>query len=101
MDQENFIRHIVLFRARRREDVPAILEGLSVLKQIPHASKLEVVANGKMDQLENEIDVVVYGEFASREAFDLYKAHPLYRESIRVVRPLRDTRVAVDYHVPD
>ena len=95
------IRHIVLFRAKRREDVPAIIAGLSVLKGIPHAAKLEVVANGKMDQLENEVDVVVYGEFETREAFDRYKAHGLYQESIRVVRPLRDTRVAVDYHVPE
>ena len=40
-------------------------------------------------------------ELTADEAFDRYKAHGLYQESIRVVRPLRDTRVAVDYHVPE
>jgi quinol monooxygenase YgiN len=94
------IRHIVLFNAKRREDLPEILAGLSLLQQIPHVSKLEVVLNGKMDQLGNEVDVVVYGEFENRAAFDLYKAHPLYQESIRRVRPLRDMRIAVDYHIP-
>jgi hypothetical protein len=30
-----------------------------------------------------------------------YKAHPLYAESIRLVRPLRDIRVAADLLVND
>ncbi|MGZ3306025.1 MAG: Dabb family protein [Asticcacaulis sp.] len=33
------------------------------------------------------------------EDFRAYKAHPLYQESIRQVRHLRDVRVAADYTV--
>ena len=93
------IRHIVFFRARNREDVGAVLEGLSILKTIPHASRLEVTLNGKIDQLGNDVDVVVYGEFADAAALAAYKAHPTYQESIDRVRPLRDLRMAADYEV--
>ncbi|MBO1080835.1 Dabb family protein [Roseomonas haemaphysalidis] len=91
------IRHIVFFRARRREDVGAVLEGLSILKTIPHATLLEVTLNGRLDQLGNEVDVVVYGEFADAAALAAYKAHPTYQASIDRVRPLRDLRIAADY----
>jgi len=40
---------------------------------------------------------VVYGEFADEAALTAYRTHPLYQESIRRVRPLRDTRVAADF----
>lgn len=95
------IRHIVFFRAQRREDIGAVFDGLSLLKGIPHASRLEVVLNGRMDQLANDIDVVVYGEFADPASLAAYKAHPTYTEAIRQVRPLRDLRFAVDFEVPD
>jgi stress responsive alpha/beta barrel protein len=41
--------------------------------------------------------VIVYGEFADAEALARYKAHPIYQQTIAVVRPLRDLRIAVDY----
>ncbi len=91
------IRHIVMFSASTSENLDAIYRGLSVLTQIPHAAVLEVSHNEKIDQLANDIDVIVYGEFATIEDFRAYKAHPLYEESIRQVRHLRDIRVAADY----
>lgn len=94
------IRHIVLFSVRRPEDMDAVVEGLSLLKTIPHAQRLEVVPNGKVDPLGNEVDVVVYGEFADAAALAAYKAHPVYQESIDRVRPLRDLRISADYEVP-
>ena len=30
-----------------------------------------------------------------------YKAHPVYQESIDLVRPLREMRMAADYVVPE
>jgi hypothetical protein len=93
------IRHIVLFTARDKEDAQRIVEGLSVLTAIPHAQRLEIAPNGKTDQLGNDIDVVVYGEFADAAALAAYKAHALYQESIRRVRPLREMRVAADYDI--
>ena len=93
------IRHIVLFTAKDKAHIDKIVEGLSVLKGIPQAKGLEIARNRKTDQIGNDIDVVVYGEFASDEDLAAYKAHPLYEESIRRVKPLRDQRFAADYSV--
>lgn len=93
------IRHIVMFSCKDRTDLDAIYRGLSVLTQIPAARVLEVSLNEKIDQLANDIDVIVYGEFETLEDFRAYKAHPLYEESIRQVRHLRDVRVAADYTI--
>lgn len=95
------IRHIVLFSAKRAEDIDTILAALKRLRQIPEARGLEVVRNARMDQLSGEIDIIVHGEFADAEALARYKAHPIYHETIGVVRPLRDLRIAVDYPVPE
>ena len=93
------IRHIVMFSCKQEADRDTIYRGLSVLTQIKHAALLEISYNEKVDQIANEIDVIVYGEFATIEDFRAYKAHPLYEESIRQVRHLRDVRVAADYTV--
>ena len=91
------IRHIVFFTARDRGDVETIRDGLAVLADIPHALKLEVAFNKKTDQLGNDVDLVVYGEFENEAALAAYKAHPLYQKSIDLVRPLRELRLAADY----
>jgi hypothetical protein len=93
------IRHIVMFSCKDPADVDAVLRGLSVLTQIPHARVLEVSRNEKIDQLANDIDVVVYGEFDTIEDFRAYQAHTLNQDSIRQVRHLRDVRMAADYSV--
>ncbi|KYK44278.1 stress responsive protein [Bradyrhizobium liaoningense] len=93
------IRHIVFFSAKDEAHINQIIEGLSLLTTIPHASRLEVARNRKTDQLGNDIDIVVYGEFDSEAELAAYKAHDLYQESIRRVRPLRELRFAADYNV--
>jgi hypothetical protein len=95
------IRHIVLFTAKDKADIDQMIDGLSVLTAIPHARRLEVARNRKTDQLGNDIDVVVYGEFDSETELAAYKAHDLYRESIKRVRPLRELRFAADYNASD
>lgn len=97
MAERDFIRHVVLFSARDKADVARIVEGLSLLRGIPHASLFEVVENHGVDALSGEIDVVVYAEFADAAALAAYKAHPLYQQSIDVVRPLRELRIAADF----
>ncbi|WP_346658979.1 Dabb family protein [Bradyrhizobium sp. 76] len=74
-----------------------MIDGLSVLAKIPHARRLEVARNRKSDRPGNEIDVIVYGEFDDEVELVAYKAHELYQESIRQVRPLRELRLAADY----
>lgn len=92
----SLIRHIVFFSARRADDVPAIVEGLKALGTIPHSRLFEVSLNSKVDPLGDEIDVVVYSEFADEAALAAYKAHPTYAEATRNVRPLRELRFSAD-----
>lgn len=90
------IRHIVFFSAKRPEDVAAIETGLRTLGEIPHSSRFEVARNSKVDPLCDAIDVVVYAEFADDVALAAYKAHPLYAETTRRVRPMRELRFSAD-----
>ena len=91
------IRHIVLFTAKDKADIEQMIDGLSVLTAIPHARRLEVARNRKTDQLGNDIDVIVYGEFDDETELAAFKAHDLYQVSIKRVRPLRELRFAADY----
>ncbi|WP_022703608.1 Dabb family protein [Pseudorhodobacter ferrugineus] len=91
------IRHVVFFSAKNKDDVSRIIEGLSLLAEIPHADVFEVRNNTRDDALSGEVDVVVYAEFANQDALSAYKSHPLYQQSIDIVRPLRDLRIAADF----
>lgn len=91
------IRHIVFFSVPRAEDLDAVEAGLKLLATIPAASRLEVGRNLKRDAWSEEVDLVVYGEFADAAALAAYKAHPTYAESIRRVKPLREMRIAADF----
>ena len=95
------IRHVVFFTARRREDLPEIIKGLSQLGSIPHSSHFEVTTNRKVDLYANDVDVIVYAEFADAEALAAYKAHPTYALATQQVRPLRDLRFAADFEATD
>ena len=90
------IRHIVFFSARRKEDVEAVRTGLLALGTIPHSSLFEVTLNTKVDPLSDEVDVVVYAEFADDAALAAYKAHPLYAQTTSKVKPLRELRYSAD-----
>ncbi len=94
------IRHIVLFSAKDPAEIPLLQTALAQLATIPDARHLEVVPNAKRDQLSSEIDLVVYGEFDDFAQLDRFKQHPAYAEAIRVVRPRRELRIAVDYEIP-
>ncbi|NBO19088.1 MAG: Dabb family protein [Proteobacteria bacterium] len=91
------IRHIVFFSAKDAQDIARMEQGLSLLAQIPECLHFEVSRNSKRDGLSQEIDLVVYAEFADYEALARYKQHANYQESIRLVRPLRELRLAVDF----
>ncbi|MDW3205564.1 MAG: Dabb family protein [Alphaproteobacteria bacterium] len=91
------IRHFVFFTARDGVDAERLRDGLSILTDIPHARLLEVGLNQKTDPLSREVDIVVYGEFDDEAALAAYKAHPIYRQSIERVRPLREMRLAANF----
>ena len=91
------IRHVVLFGARRPEDVETILATLRGYAAIPGVESLEVGRNRKSDPLSDEADVVLTATFADDAALAAYKTHPIYLEGITTVRPLRDLRIAADF----
>lgn len=90
------IRHIVFFSAKNKADIAAIKVELAMLARIPEPLTFEVSENLKQDGIANEIDVVVYAEFADEAALTRYKNHPIYQECISIVRPLRELRFAAD-----
>jgi quinol monooxygenase YgiN len=91
------IRHIVFFSARDRNDVERVRAGLTELARIPHSQFFEVALNSKVDPLSDEVDVVVYAEFADQAALAAYKAHPLYAATTAKVKPLRELRFSADF----
>ncbi len=92
------IRHTVFFSAKNPADIERIHDGLMILQGIPHADHFEVGRNLNTDPLaEARVDLVVYAEFKDEAALAAYKAHPLYQQSIDIVRPLRDRRFAADF----
>lgn len=96
LEVEQVIRHIVFFSARDPADLERIEAGLKRLERIAAADRLEVRRNLGRDALGNEVDIVVYGEFADAAALAAYKADPLYAEATALVRPLRELRLAAD-----
>ena len=97
MTNRSFIRHVVFFSAKNKEDISRIRDGLNMLRDIPHSQTFEVSENKNVDALSGEVDVVVYAEFKDDAALQAYKAHQLYQDSIAVVRPLRELRIAADF----
>lgn len=90
------IRHIVFFSVRPDIDVATVREGLMRLGTIPHSDVFEVMVNTKTDVLSDEVDLVVYAEFADAAALEAYKAHPTWAETTAKVRPMRELRISAD-----
>ncbi len=93
------IRHVVFFSVSDPADREAVFAGLRLLESNPHALRLSICPNLKRDQLGNEVDFVVYGEFEDEAALDAYKAHPLYGQSIALVKSKRKLRIAADFRL--
>jgi hypothetical protein len=93
------IRHVVFFSAKNKRDIPAIMAGLNQLEQIPEARNFSVRENLKQDGIGNDIDIVVYAEFANTAALEAYKHNPIYQDTINIVRPLRELRFCADVEV--
>lgn len=90
------IRHIVFFTVSDEHKLEDAVSHLERLGTIPSVNNFAVRRNLKMDQIENLIDLVVYGEFEDRDALSAYKRHPTYADVTSIVRPMRDQRFAAD-----
>lgn len=94
------IKHIVMWRIQepRQENalkIKAALEGLN--GQIPGLLRLEVGVD--VSREEDSADVVLYSEFASRQALEDYLGHPAHLAVVPLVKTLRMERRVADYQV--
>ena len=90
------IRHIIFFGLKDPQDLPQVKKDLEILAGIKDVKLLEVRANLKKDQYDNDVDLVVYAEFDDEASLLRYQQDPIYAESIRRVRPLRSVRYSAD-----
>ena len=91
------IRHVVFFSSKKTDDIDRIVDGLSMLAEIPSVKHFEVSRNRNEDRFGNDVDIVVYAEFENEAALSAYRAHQIYQDCIDVVRPLREMRIAADF----
>ena len=96
------LKHIVAFSAKNPNNIAAIKAGLEMLGHIPGVENFSVRENMKLDKISvemmaEEMDVVMYVEFASIEDLESFKQHQIYAKCIDVVRPLRDKRIVLDF----
>ena len=93
------IRHIVFFSFPDDASAERAAEVLRGYAAIPGVEELEIARNERRDAWSSEIDLVLHARFASVEALDGYKRHPIYLEGTRLVRPTRELRFAADYAI--
>ena len=92
------VKHIVMWKLRDKADAAEIKARLEALQgKIPGLIKIEV----GIDFLESEqsADVVLYSELESREALNVYQAHPEHVAVIPLVKGAAIARTVVDYEV--
>ena len=91
------IRHIVFFSIADKERIEEARTALLELARIPAAERFEVGRNLDSDRFSTGVDLIVYGEFRDIDALEAFRHHPIYEQTIAVVRPLRDMRIAADF----
>lgn len=100
------IKHIVFWRLKdaahgndKASNALAIKQKMEALQgQIPGLLKIEVGID--FAATPNSSDIVLYSEFASREALDTYQNHPLHKAIVPFVAEAQNERRMVDYESP-
>lgn len=100
------IKHIVMWRVRG-DDAEARARNIALLKRefeslrgrIPGLLRLEIGVDES--RIDYACDVVLYSEFASREALAGYAEHPEHLRVRRVLGDMRSARHQVDYQVDE
>lgn len=99
------IKHIVLWRLKKtadekewRENALRVKEALEEMEgKIPGLLRLEVGID--FNRTDQASDVVLYSEFESREALEIYRDHPEHVKFKSFVRTVRTERRVIDYEV--
>jgi quinol monooxygenase YgiN len=97
------IKHIVMWKLKDRAGGASKAENALLVKTllercsraVPGILKFEAVV--AQEGLEASCDVMLYAEFASREALDAYNRHPLHQDLKARLAPLREDRQSFDY----
>jgi heme-degrading monooxygenase HmoA len=99
------IKHIVMWKLKERAEGAHRAANAQKMKElleacagiVPGILKLEVGL--AQPGLEATYDVVLYSEFASREALDAYQEHPQHRALKPFFGAVREGRQCMDYEV--
>lgn len=99
------IKHIVLWKLKETAEGCSAAENALEIKRrlealnglIPGMFRLEVGMDFSREDASS--DVVLYSEFASRAALDVYQNHPLHEEVKAFVMAVRSERRLVDYEI--
>lgn len=96
------IKHIVSWqlkeenKAENLQHIQKILEALPA--QIAEIKMLEVGVNAP-GMPANNWDVVLYSEFDSLQALEIYQVHPAHQEVVQFIKSVVTARSCVDYEV--
>lgn len=98
-------KHIVMWNVRgaspdeRRRNIETLKSAFESLRgRVPGLLHLEIgIDESRVDYA---CDVVLYSEFASREALEAYASHPEHLRVKALLGDMRSARYQVDYPVP-
>jgi len=100
------IKHIVFFKLVESADGKTNVELAERIKSelenlknfIPEILKIEVGINIP-NVPKTDYDIVLYSEFNSFDALDIYQEHPLHKQVAAFIGKVKTSRAAVDYIV--
>ena len=99
------IKHIVVWRLKdealgsdKAANLLRMKTAIEALRHsVPEVEHLEVGLD--IGAAPDSWDIVIYSEFATREALDRYQVHPEHMKVKELVGELRELRAAIDYEV--
>ena len=99
------VKHIVLWRLKeqaqgndRKKNALLVKQKLESMRgKIPGLLKIEVGFD--FSATPDSSDVVLYSEFESKEALEVYQSHPVHEAVKPFVKEVRTDRRVVDYEV--
>ena len=99
------IKHVLMFRLLDEVDgrskkenalqAKALVEGMN--GKIPGLIKVEVGID--FSATDSSADMILYSEFESREALDVYASHPEHKAVIPFIKSIIRERTLVDYEI--
>ncbi len=97
------IKHIIVLKLKEHAGGKSKSENAQMLKRefegmpekIREIRKLEVGIN--FDPTPDAYDMALAAEFASRRDLEIYQNHPEHQRIVAILRPLRESRIVVDY----